>query len=133
MTQNLKDAGAVFSGKTNMDEFAMGQRISQVTMETSLRPVEDGCGWESTQRLAGLPVGRLLQLQEGLLLQLLGRIRVDYLAEPAAFTGIVGLKPTYGRCSDRGVVAFASSLDQAGPLTRDVRDAALMLEVMAGH
>ena len=110
VTQNLWDAGAVMLGKLNMDEFAMGS-----SNETSYYgPVVNP--WRASGKNADLVPGG----SSG------GSIR-----QPAALTGTVGIKPTYGRCSRWGVVAFASSLDQAGPIARDVRDAAILLQAMA--
>ncbi len=131
VTQNLKDAGAVFLGKTNMDEFAMGSANITSYYGNVISPWRRADGKDLTP--GGSSGGSAAAVAGGLALAALGTDTGGSIRQPAAFTGIVGLKPTYGRCSRWGVVAFASSLDQAGPLTRDVRDAALMLEVMAGH
>ncbi|HEX7007044.1 MAG TPA: Asp-tRNA(Asn)/Glu-tRNA(Gln) amidotransferase subunit GatA [Alphaproteobacteria bacterium] len=132
VTANLWRAGAVMLGKTNLDEFAMGSS----NMTSYYGPVENpwrrrgdnrplvpgGSSGGSAALVAARAVAGATGTDTG------GSIR-----QPASFTGIVGLKPTYGRCSRWGIIAFASSLDQAGPMTRTVRDAALMLRAMAGH
>jgi aspartyl-tRNA(Asn)/glutamyl-tRNA(Gln) amidotransferase subunit A len=130
ITKNLWDAGAVMLGKLNMDEFAMGSSnetsyYGAVTnpwrrngSNTSLVP--GGSSGGSATAVAAHLCAAATATDTG------GSIR-----QPAAFTGTVGIKPTYGRCSRWGVVAFASSLDQAGPIARDVRDAAIMLKAMA--
>jgi len=130
---NLKKAGAVTIGKTALDEFAMGS--SNMTSafgnvenpwkrksDPSVKLVPGGSSGGSASAIASRSVMAATGTDTG------GSIR-----QPAAFCGIVGIKPTYGRCSRWGVVAFASSLDQAGPMTRSVRDAAIMLSAMAGH
>jgi aspartyl-tRNA(Asn)/glutamyl-tRNA(Gln) amidotransferase subunit A len=132
ITQNLWAAGAVMLGKLNCDEFAMGSSnetshygsvISPWRREGSNAPLVPGgsSGGSASAVSAKLCLGATATDTGGSIRQ------------PAALTGTVGIKPTYGRCSRWGVVAFASSLDQAGPLTRTVRDAAIMLGVMAGH
>ena len=133
VTKNLWNAGAVMLGKTNMDEFAMGssnetsyygpvtnpwQRIN----EPKVKLVPGGSSGGSAAAVAARAVMGALGTDTG------GSIR-----QPASFCGVVGIKPTYGRCSRWGMIAFASSLDQAGPLTRTVRDSAIMLEEMAGY
>ena len=130
VTQNLWDDGAVMLGKLNMDEFAMGS-----SNETSVYgPVVNP--WRSTSSNADLVPGGSSGGSAAAVAAWLcaGATATDTggsIRQPAAFTGTVGIKPTYGRCSRWGVVAFASSLDQAGPITRDVRDAAIMLKSMA--
>jgi aspartyl-tRNA(Asn)/glutamyl-tRNA(Gln) amidotransferase subunit A len=130
VTQNLWDAGAVMLGKTNMDEFAMGS-----SNETSyFKPVTSP--WRarnSNQSLVpgGSSGGSAAAVAASLCLAATGTDTGGSIRQPAAVTGIVGLKPTYGRCSRWGIVAFASSLDQAGPMTRTVRDAAILLKAMA--
>ena len=132
VTQNLWDAGAVHLGKLNNDEFAMGS-----SNETScFGPVNNP--WRNKDKETNLVPGGS---SGGSSASVAAHIGVAATAtdtggsirQPAAFTGTVGLKPTYGRCSRWGVVAFASSLDQAGPITRTVRDSAIMLGAMAGH
>src|SRR6202167_2572001 len=130
VTQNLWDAGAVLLGKTNMDEFAMGS-----SNETShFKPVVNP--WRaknSNQSLVpgGSSGGSAAAVSAFLCLGATGTDTGGSIRQPAAVTGTVGLKPTYGRCSRWGIVAFASSLDQAGPMTRSVRDAAILLKSMA--
>ncbi|WP_417518726.1 Asp-tRNA(Asn)/Glu-tRNA(Gln) amidotransferase subunit GatA [Minwuia sp.] len=131
ISQNLWDAGAVMLGKLNMDEFAMGSSNETSFYGTAINPwapegdnrkyVPGGSSGGSASSVAAHCVVAATGTDTG------GSIR-----QPAAFTGIVGVKPTYGRCSRWGTVAFASSLDQAGPMTRTVRDAAIMLGAMAG-
>ena len=131
VTQNLWNAGAVMLGKTNMDEFAMGS-----SNETSAHgPVFNP--WRARNSNANLVPGgssggSSAAVAADLCLAATGTDTGGSIRQPAAVTGIVGLKPTYGRCSRWGIVAFASSLDQAGPMTRTVRDAAIMLTSMAG-
>ncbi|SOD89812.1 aspartyl/glutamyl-tRNA(Asn/Gln) amidotransferase subunit A [Caenispirillum bisanense] len=131
VSANLKKAGAVTLGKTNLDEFAMGS-----SNETSYYgPVKNP--WKRTGDTTdlvpgGSSGGSAAAVSGRLAMAATGTDTGGSIRQPAAFTGIVGLKPTYGRCSRWGVVAFASSLDQAGPMTRTVRDAAIMLGAMAG-
>jgi aspartyl-tRNA(Asn)/glutamyl-tRNA(Gln) amidotransferase subunit A len=132
VTEKLWNAGAVMLGKTNMDEFAMGSSTTSSyygPTENPWRrpgdnrpPVPGGSSGGSAAAVAAHAAVAGTGTDTG------GSIR-----QPASFCGIVGLKPTYGRCSRWGVVAFASSLDHPGPMTRTVRDAAIMLGVMAGH
>jgi aspartyl-tRNA(Asn)/glutamyl-tRNA(Gln) amidotransferase subunit A len=130
VSQNLWNAGAVMLGKTNMDEFAMGS-----SNETShFGPVFNP--WRARNSNANLVPGgssggSATAVSGNLCLAATGTDTGGSIRQPAAVTGIVGLKPTYGRCSRWGIVAFASSLDQAGPMTRTVRDAALLLKQMA--
>jgi len=130
VSQNLWGAGAVMLGKTNMDEFAMGS-----SNETShFGPVFNP--WRSRGSNAklvpgGSSGGSASAVAGNLCLAATGTDTGGSIRQPAAVTGIVGLKPTYGRCSRYGIVAFASSLDQAGPMTKTVRDAAILLGVMA--
>ncbi len=131
VTANLWQAGAVMVGKTNMDEFAMGS-----SNETSYYgPVENPWRRPGDNRSivpGGSSGGSAAAVAARVALGAIGPHTRPWIRQPAAFSGVVGMKPTYGRCSRWGVVAFASSLDQAGPLTRDVRDAAIMLRAMAG-
>jgi aspartyl-tRNA(Asn)/glutamyl-tRNA(Gln) amidotransferase subunit A len=132
VTANLWAAGAVLLGKTNNDEFAMGSSNENSHFGPVVNPwrrqgdatalVPGGSSGGSAAAVAAHLAPAATATDTG------GSIR-----QPAALTGTVGLKPTYGRCSRWGIVAFASSLDQAGPITRTVRDAALMLRHMAGH
>lgn len=133
VTHRLKEAGSVFLGKTNLDEFAMGSS----NLTSNFGPVKNPWGSTTDKRRdlvpGGSSGGSAAAVAGGLAVASLGTDTGGSIRQPAAFCGIVGLKPTYGRCSRRGVVAFASSLDHPGPLTRTVEDAALLLEVMAGH
>jgi aspartyl-tRNA(Asn)/glutamyl-tRNA(Gln) amidotransferase subunit A len=132
VTQNLFSAGAIMLGKLNMDEFAMGSSNETSCYGTVINPwrrkgsnaalVPGGSSGGSATAVAAHICAAATATDTG------GSIR-----QPAAFTGTVGIKPTYGRCSRWGIVAFASSLDQAGPIARDVRDAAIMLTSMASH
>ena len=131
VTQNLRDGGAVMLGKTNMDEFAMGS-----SNETSyFGNVENPWRREGDNRPlvpGGSSGGSASAVSGRLSLGATGTDTGGSIRQPAAFCGIVGMKPTYGRCSRWGIVAFASSLDQAGPMTRTVQDAAILLGGMAG-
>ena len=131
VTKNLWEAGAVLLGKTNLDEFAMGS--SNTTSYAG--PVENPWHRQGDDRPlvpGGSSGGSAAAVAAGLCLGAIGTDTGGSIRQPAAFCGIVGMKPTYGRCSRWGVVAFASSLDQAGPMTRSVRDAAILLGAMAG-
>ena len=130
VTQKLWDAGSVMLGKLNMDEFAMGS-----SNETSVYgPVTSP--WRSQDEVSLTPGGSSggcsAAVAADLCLAAIGTDTGGSIRQPAAFTGIVGLKPTYGRCSRWGVIAFASSLDQAGSLTKTVRDSAIILETISG-
>ncbi|MEE9387907.1 MAG: Asp-tRNA(Asn)/Glu-tRNA(Gln) amidotransferase subunit GatA [Paracoccaceae bacterium] len=132
ITQNLFDAGSVMLGKLNMDEFAMGSSNETSTYGDVVSPWRRG---KDTSALTpgGSSGGSAAAVSADLCLASIGTDTGGSIRQPAAFTGIVGIKPTYGRCSRWGVVAFASSLDQAGPMTKSVRDAAIMLETMCSH
>ncbi|WP_421701471.1 Asp-tRNA(Asn)/Glu-tRNA(Gln) amidotransferase subunit GatA [Aliiroseovarius sp.] len=130
VSQNLWDAGAVMLGKLNMDEFAMGSSNETSTYGDVVNP------WKVDDRNltpGGSSGGSASAVAADLCLAATGTDTGGSIRQPAAFTGITGIKPTYGRCSRWGIVAFASSLDQAGPMTKSVRDAAIMLEAMCGH
>lgn len=128
--QKLADAGAVMLGKLNMDEFAMGSSNETSVYGNAINPWRD----QDTELTPGGSSGGSAAAVAGdLCLAATGTDTGGSIRQPAAFTGIVGIKPTYGRCSRWGIVAFASSLDQAGPMTKSVRDAAIMLEAMCGH
>jgi aspartyl-tRNA(Asn)/glutamyl-tRNA(Gln) amidotransferase subunit A len=131
VTDNLRRAGAVMLGKTNLDEFAMGS--SNVT--SYFGPVRNPWGPKDGKDLVpgGSSGGSAAAVAGRMAMAAIGTDTGGSIRQPAAFCGIVGLKPTYGRCSRWGIVAFASSLDQAGPMTRCVGDAARMLQAMAGH
>ena len=130
VTQNLRNAGAVFLGKTNLDEFAMGSS----NMTSAHGPVKNPWTPPNSPDLVpgGSSGGSAAAVAAGLCLGATATDTGGSIRQPAAFTGVVGLKPTYGRCSRWGIVAFASSLDQAGPMARTVEDAALLLGAMAG-
>ena len=128
VTQNLWDAGAVMLGKLNMDEFAMGSSNETSTYGNAVNP------WKLGDRQltpGGSSGGSAAAVAADLCLAATGTDTGGSIRQPAAFTGTVGLKPTYGRVSRWGTIAFASSLDQAGPMTKTVRDAAIMLGAMA--
>lgn len=131
VTAKLKAAGAITLGKLNMDEFAMGSS----NLTSAFGPVVSPWSIKGeTCRFVpgGSSGGSATAVAAGSALAATGTDTGGSIRQPAAFTGIVGLKPTYGRCSRWGIVAFASSLDQAGPMTRTVRDNAIMMEAMAG-
>ena len=126
----LRDSGAVMLGKLNMDEFAMGSSNETSCYGNAVNP------WKTDDKQltpGGSSGGSASAVAADLCLGATGTDTGGSIRQPAAFTGIVGIKPTYGRCSRWGVVAFASSLDQAGPMTRTVRDSAIMLGAMCGH
>jgi len=127
VTQNLWDNGAILLGKLNCDEFAMGSSNETSFFGNVQNPIGEnlvpgGSSGGSASALAAKLTPTTIGTDTG------GSIR-----QPASFTGTVGLKPTYGSCSRYGIVAFASSLDQAGPMTKDVRDCSLLLEVMSSY
>src|SRR5580704_870536 len=131
VTQNLWDAGAVMLGKTNMDEFAMGSSNESSHFKPVVNPWR---AHNSNQSLVpgGSSGGSAAAVSGFLCLGATGTDTGGSIRQPAAVTGTVGLKTTYGRCSRWGIVAFASSLDQAGPFARTVRDCAILLRSMAG-
>jgi aspartyl-tRNA(Asn)/glutamyl-tRNA(Gln) amidotransferase subunit A len=132
VTTQLFDAGAVMIGKLNMDEFAMGSSNETSTYGNVVNPWRRG---NETVDLTpgGSSGGSASAVAADLCLAATGTDTGGSIRQPAAFVGITGLKPTYGRVSRWGIVAFASSLDQAGPMTKSVRDCAIMLKAMAGH
>jgi aspartyl-tRNA(Asn)/glutamyl-tRNA(Gln) amidotransferase subunit A len=132
VTEKLWNAGAVMLGKTNLDEFAMGSS----TTTSYYGPAENPWRRPGDNRplvAGGSSGGSAAAVAAHAALAATGTDTGGSIRQPASFCGIVGLKPTYGRCSRWGVVAFASSLDHPGPMTRTVRDAAIMLGAMAGH
>jgi len=124
--QRFKDAGAVLLGKTNMDEFAMGS-----SGETSYYGVVHN-PWDTSRVPGGSSAGSAAGLAAGLCPAATGTDTGGSIRQPAAFCGVTGFKPSYGQVSRYGMIAFASSLDQGGPFARSARDAALMMDVMAG-
>ena len=135
VTQNLWAAGAVMLGKTNMDEFAMGSANVTSHYGPCINPWKASSGDAAGKDLVpgGSSGGSASAVAAHIALAATGTDTGGSIRQPGAFCGIVGLKPTYGRCSRWGIIAFASSLDQAGPLTRTVHDGALMLGAMAGY
>jgi aspartyl-tRNA(Asn)/glutamyl-tRNA(Gln) amidotransferase subunit A len=123
----LRQAGAVFIGKTNTDEFTMGSSTEYSAFHQTRNP------WDLTRVPGGSSGGSAAAVMTGEALGALGTDTGGSLRQPAAFCSAVGLKPTYGRVSRYGSIAHGSSLDQIGPLTKDVEDAAILLQVIAGH
>jgi aspartyl-tRNA(Asn)/glutamyl-tRNA(Gln) amidotransferase subunit A len=132
VTANLWRDGAVLLGKLNNDEFAMGSSTETSVFGPVVSPWRRK-GSNSPLVPGGSSGGSAAAVAARLCLGALGTDTGGSIRQPAAFTGIVGIKPTYGRCSRWGIVAYASSLDQAGPFARSVRDAAILLTSMAGH
>jgi aspartyl-tRNA(Asn)/glutamyl-tRNA(Gln) amidotransferase subunit A len=132
VTANMWAAGAVMLGKTNMDEFAMGSSNLSSYYGPAINPWRSP-GDNSKLVPGGSSGGSASAVAARLALGATGTDTGGSIRQPASFTGITGIKPTYGRCSRWGIVAFASSLDQAGPMARSVRDCAILLGGMAGH
>lgn len=131
VSANLRSAGAVMLGKANLDEFAMGSANITSYYGNVISPWKVADGKDRVP--GGSSGGSATAVAAHLCMGATGTDTGGSIRQPGSFCGIVGFKPTYGRCSRWGIVAFASSLDQAGPMTRTVRDAALMLGAMAGH
>lgn len=129
VTANLLNAGATFLGKLNMDEFAMGGSNENSCFGPAINP------WHVERKLVpgGSSGGSAAAVAANICAAATGTDTGGSIRQPAAFCGITGIKPTYGRCSRYGIVAFASSLDQAGPMAKDLYDTALLLNIMAGY
>jgi aspartyl-tRNA(Asn)/glutamyl-tRNA(Gln) amidotransferase subunit A len=132
VSQKLWDAGAGMLGKLNLDQFAMGSSNETSYFGNVISPWRRSDGGNAPLAPGGSSGGSSAAVAARLCPAATGTDTGGSIRQPAAFTGISGIKPTYGRCSRWGIVAFASSLDQAGPMARDVRDCAIMLEAMAG-
>jgi aspartyl-tRNA(Asn)/glutamyl-tRNA(Gln) amidotransferase subunit A len=132
VSQKLWDAGAGMLGKLNMDQFAMGSSNETSYFGNVISPWRRSDGGNAPLAPGGSSGGSAAAVAARIAPAATGTDTGGSIRQPAAFAGISGIKPTYGRCSRWGIVAFASSLDQAGPMARDVRDCAIMLEAMAG-
>ncbi|HZX34933.1 MAG TPA: Asp-tRNA(Asn)/Glu-tRNA(Gln) amidotransferase subunit GatA, partial [Thermodesulfobacteriota bacterium] len=127
VVEKLKNSGIVMLGKLNMDEFAMGSSTENSAFAKTVNP------WDVERVPGGSSGGSSAAIASSLCAASIGTDTGGSIRQPASLCGVVGLKPTYGRVSRFGMVAFASSLDQAGPITKDVTDAAIVLSIMAGH
>ena len=133
VTQNLLDEGVVKFGKINMDEFAMGSSNTNSCFGPSINPWKDTTAPHEPLVPGGSSGGSCSAVSAGLVPGALGSDTGGSIRQPSSFCGVVGIRPTYGRCSRWGMVAFSSSLDQAGVITRSVDDAALLLSTIAGY
>ena len=133
VSKNLWNDGAIMLGKTNMDEFAMGSANTTSYFGNVVNPLKSRQSNSEDLVPGGSSGGSASAVAANLCLAATGSDTGGSIRQPASFCGLVGLKPTYGRCSRFGMIAFASSLDQAGPITKTVKDAALMLQSMSSY